>query len=61
MHVDGGCHCGKLRGAPRHYVKTAESGNRRAQAFCPDCGSRLYACAETAMSLGSVRKVEKNA
>jgi hypothetical protein len=27
-------------------VKTAESGNRRAQAFCPDCGSRLWAAAE---------------
>ena len=25
------------------YVKTAESGNQRAQMFCPDCGSRIYA------------------
>jgi hypothetical protein len=31
-----------LRGAPRGYVKTAESGNRRAQVFCGDCGSPLY-------------------
>ena len=30
-------------GAPRTYVKTAESGNRRAQAFCPDCGTHLWA------------------
>jgi len=36
----------RLRGQPRIYVKTAESGNRRAQAFCPDCGTRLYASAE---------------
>ena len=35
-----------LHGEPRIYVKTAESGNRRAQAFCPDCGTRLYASAE---------------
>jgi hypothetical protein len=36
----------RLRGQPSIYVKTAESGNRRAQAFCPDCGTRLYASAE---------------
>ena len=35
-----------LRGEPKVYVKTAESGSRRAQAFCPDCGSRLWAAAE---------------
>lgn len=27
------------RGAPRIYVKIAESGSRRQQAFCGDCGS----------------------
>jgi hypothetical protein len=31
-----------LRGAPKVYVKTAESGNRRAQGFCGDCGSAIY-------------------
>jgi hypothetical protein len=36
----------RLRGEPKIYVKTAESGNRRAQAFCPECGSRIYASAE---------------
>lgn len=36
----------KLKGEPKVYIKTAESGNRRAQAFCPDCGSRLWASAE---------------
>jgi hypothetical protein len=32
----------QLKGAPKTYVKTAESGNRRAQVFCGDCGSSLY-------------------
>ena len=27
------------------YIKTAESGNRRAHSFCPDCGTPVYACA----------------
>jgi hypothetical protein len=33
----------RLSGVPRHYVKVAESGNRRAQAFCAECGTQLYA------------------
>jgi hypothetical protein len=86
MHVDGGCHCGKityeaevdpdavrichctdcqtltgsafrttvpakkdrfrlLSGEPRIYVKTAESGTKRAHGFCPDCGTPIYAAA----------------
>lgn len=32
-----------LRGEPVRYVKTAESGNRRAQVFCGQCGTPLYA------------------
>ncbi len=33
----------KVSGAPSIYIKTsAESGNPRAQAFCPDCGASLY-------------------
>jgi hypothetical protein len=32
----------KLRGQPKTYVKTADSGNRIALAFCADCGSALY-------------------
>jgi len=32
-------------GAPRTYVKVAESGNRRIQAFCGECGTPIYACA----------------
>lgn len=31
-----------LAGTPKIYVKTGDSGARRAQAFCPDCGSPLY-------------------
>ncbi len=31
------------RGTPKQYVKVAESGNSRVQAFCPNCGSGLYA------------------
>ena len=30
-------------GEPKIYVKIAESGRRRAQAFCPDCGAHIYA------------------
>ena len=36
----------KLRmtgGEPTIYVKTAESGNKRKQAFCPRCGTSIYA------------------
>ncbi len=31
-----------LSGTLKTYVKTAESGNRRAQVFCPECGTHLY-------------------
>lgn len=34
-----------LRGTPKSYVKVAESGNRRAQMFCPECGTPLYGAA----------------
>ena len=27
------------------YIKTGESGNKREQAFCPRCGSPIYATA----------------
>ena len=33
----------KVSGQPTIYIKTtAESGNPRAQAFCPKCGASLY-------------------
>lgn len=34
-----------LRGKPKSYVKVAESGNRRAQVFCPECATPLFATA----------------
>jgi hypothetical protein len=34
-----------VRGQPKSYVKVAQSGNRRAQMFCPECGTPLYAMA----------------
>ena len=36
-----------LGGEPSFYVKTAESGNRRVQAFCPHCGTRIYSGPES--------------
>jgi hypothetical protein len=30
------------KGTPKIYLKTAESGNKRRQAFCPDCGTAIY-------------------
>jgi hypothetical protein len=35
----------KLEGEPRRYVKIAASGNRRVQAFCPECGTPIFASA----------------
>ena len=35
-----------LRGQPKIYVKTAESGARRIHAFCANCGTPVYACAD---------------
>ena len=32
-----------LSGEPKTYIKTAESGARRAQVFCPECGTHIYA------------------
>ncbi len=34
-----------VRGATRSYVKVAESGNPRAQVFCPECATPLWATA----------------
>jgi hypothetical protein len=35
----------RLSGQPKIYVKTGDSGARRVQAFCPDCGSPIYSSA----------------
>ena len=46
----------ELRGGkPKTYIKTAESGARREQAFCPECGTPIYATAAEDPQLFSVR------
>lgn len=32
-------------GTPKIYIKTAESGTRRAHSFCPECGTPIHATA----------------
>ena len=32
-----------LSGEPKIYVKTGDSGAKREQTFCPECGSAIYA------------------
>lgn len=32
-----------LKGTPKEYVKVGDSGARRAQGFCGNCGSQIYA------------------
>ena len=34
-----------LHGQPKTYVKTAESGAKRIHAFCANCGTPVYSCA----------------
>ena len=36
-----------LSGAPKVYVKTAESGTSRQQTFCPTCGTPIYSAPVT--------------
>lgn len=36
-----------LSGEPKAYIKTAESGNKRVQMFCPTCGTHLYTTGAT--------------
>ena len=31
-----------LTGNPTVYIKTGDSGNKREQTFCPECGSPIY-------------------
>ena len=35
----------QIDGQAKIYVKTAESGAKRAQAFCPQCGTPIYSAA----------------
>ncbi len=42
----GRAHFRLLSGEPKRYVKIAESGNRRVQGFCAECGTPIYATNE---------------
>jgi hypothetical protein len=44
-----------LKGKPKIYVKTADSGARRTHAFCPNCGTPIYATAISDPSTYSLR------
>ena len=35
-----------VTGEPKIYVKTADNGSRRSQAFCPECGTPIYSAPE---------------
>jgi len=42
-------------GQPKIYVKTAESGAKRAQAFCPECGTAIYSAPVTDAQIFNLR------
>ena len=44
-----------IRGKTKSHVKVAQSGNRRAQVFCPECGTPLYAAAPENPTSVSIR------
>ena len=45
----------ELRGTPKSYVKVAQSGNPRAQVFCPECATPLYASSPENSSVVIIR------
>ena len=49
-----------LRGSPTTYERTADSGNKRLQAFCPDCGTSLYSTSvggrSVTLRVGAIRQ-----
>lgn len=47
FHLEGG--------QPKIYVKTAESGVKRAQAFCPECGTSIYSAAVSDPQVFNIR------
>ena len=52
------------RGEMEHYVKTAESGNRRDMTFCATCGTRIYSAPDngegyTGVRIGLLKEREK--
>ena len=45
-----------LSGALKTYIKVAESGSRRAQTFCPECGTPIYSgAADGSTSVVNIR------
>ena len=32
-----------IKGNPKEYIKIGDSGNKRIQAFCSNCGTQLFA------------------
>ena len=42
-------------GQPKIYVKTAESGAKRAQAFCPECGTPICSAAVSDPQVFNIR------
>jgi len=44
-----------LKGEPKIYIKTADSGAKRAHAFCSNCGTPIYAAAVTDPQTYSLR------
>lgn len=53
-----------LSGQPKIYVKTAQSGTKRALAFCPECGTSLYGADATdpqtfSLRLGTARQAKE--
>lgn len=49
-----------VRGRPKRYVKVAQSGNLRAQVFCPECGTPLYATAPENATSVIIRVASRN-
>ncbi|MEZ5833812.1 MAG: GFA family protein [Dongiaceae bacterium] len=51
-----------LSGKLKYYVKTAESGTKRQQSFCPECGTPIFSTTESdgpkvhAIRIGSIRQ-----
>jgi len=44
-----------VKGSPREYHWTADSGNRRGRAFCGDCGTTVFAWNEARPQMRAVR------
>jgi len=45
----------KLTGRPKIYVKTGESGRKRAQGFCAECGTPIYSADVTDPQVFNIR------